>query len=191
MTFVKLPTVCQDYGLGYQSVNQLADNMDAVRELYAAKHGSIIPFVPVGIAGHGGPAGALNGAQAWEIYGRHNDLKIPRAVARVDVFIGLGGGSFVSGVFPTLQVASSLIQGYVRSGVGEYVIRISGNIPVAFGPVACQQSSSGPTRFARTRFALQGDTAAYTGIYISLFDLSAGDFIAADYGFSLPIYATG
>ena len=49
-TYAKLPLMAQDYPLGYQTVNQAADNIEAVRAAFAAEHllgfGGGIPTLP-------------------------------------------------------------------------------------------------------------------------------------------------
>lgn len=64
-----------DVPIGYQSINQLRDNFDWVRDLLAAEHANGPPPLP---------SGGKSVVEPHKVLGVHNDQRIQRAVAFID-----------------------------------------------------------------------------------------------------------
>lgn len=123
MSYAKVPKLAADCGIGFQSLNQVAENIDSVRELYLEQHSSgeeptappsVKPTIPKGTF-----------PTLWRpspyTFGRHNHPSIARGFAKVDYLTGQIGS-----VSPRLAWAtSSVIASVTRIDVGVHFIAIA------------------------------------------------------------------
>lgn len=199
MAYSKLQKVIQDFALGYQTVNQASDNIDAVRTDYFVKHGSqTIPSLgdptKPSINFGSGPNGGLTsqpqaGSQPWLKYGRHNDPLNPRGVVYINVFLITLGSTSTSLPSLNLTVSSDWIGVPTRLSQGQYFFPLFGMGQYGFGhPQPYAASSATAARIAQARYFAPGDPTYATGLYVSLYELDAGAWTPTDYSFSIPIW---
>lgn len=162
-TYSKLGKVCQDFALGYPDLNQAIANTDAMRDAYAAKHGTKEPA----------PSNTY-GTNPWQVAGHHNDPLVTRTIARVHTV-------FVSGVLaPQIDVLGPAISGITRIGTGQWQVDID-QLSNWWLFVNIEASSNTPCRKA----------VVYTSggsAFISLYDLSAGTFALTDLDFDVQVW---
>lgn len=109
MAYSKLPKAIQDYGLGYQTINQAIDNIEAIRDVYGVEHNitDALTF-----------AGAASSIPEW---GQHNHSAIAKSVAIVNVY----SYSVVSGVTQyafNVSLSGRVIRNVTRFQAGIYVV---------------------------------------------------------------------
>lgn len=165
MSYVKLPYANENYVLGYQTINQSRDNLDAIHDGLLAEH-----------------------SEANRRVGQHDTQKIPRDIVQVY------GLTSLSPFIPTqLNVSGARYVsagGAVRAGIGQYFIPILG-LSEFWGQPAPRvtSSSSIPLIVARsyypTALAAQG---LGMGITITCYEMSSGALVATDFDFTLAVY---
>jgi hypothetical protein len=163
MAYAKMPLVVQDYPVGYQSVNQAQDNLEAIRAAIVAEHTN------ADLIGNVGGGGA------------HTGQVIPRAV--VELFFQRAG--FGGVMLPAIRSSSPRITAVQRLATGVFSFSYSGSD----GFYALAEPSDNGTN---PNFIACESVPASTGVpaYITCkcFSLSAGDFVATDYPFFLAVY---
>lgn len=164
MSYVKLPQVCEDYGLGYQDVNQAADNCEALLALYDAKHGALEP-----------PTGGTD-PSPWTRVGKHDDFYVARTCLRVSM---TQAGSVVT---LTVEATGRGVLGVSRIGTGQYVIDLVGGVGLWRGFV--QVEDFGVTTH-HTTYQYQNQ------LYLTVWELSGTAFVAADFDFQVWVWGTG
>ncbi len=183
MAFSKLYTVVQDSPLGYQTVNQMADNQADLRTQLLVQHGYSDPnaFTGIGKVIGGTPAAPPD----FHLLGRHDMTEVPRGVAQTLVFSQFAGfGVFSSGLSwtgPGIASVQWLSTGvYFLPIVGLSTFRAKVTPLVAVGVTAIEP-------VVRQMFAstLNGPL---TGLRVALFKLSAGDFVPDDQPFTISLY---
>ncbi len=185
MAFVKLYRVVEDSPLGYQTVNQMADNQADLRTQLLVQHGYSDPN---GFTGIGKVIGGTVAAPPdFHLLGRHDLTEVPRGVAQTLVFSQFAGfGTFSTGLAWTGPGISSVQ--WVSTGV--YFLPVVGLATfwakvtplVAVGVTALEPQVR--QMFTST---LGGPI---TGLQVSLFKLDAGDFIPDDQAFTIALYGT-
>lgn len=188
MAYSTVPRIIQDEGFGYQSVNQVRDNLVAIHAAWIAEHGGDTPpgFFG-GTATQTGPTGA---PLTFGTLGNHNHISVPRGVINVvseTVTYGSNAGQTVQ--FVGSQLNSGLIIGTpARLALGVYFMRFSFLDPNSW--VEAQAHATTTARrhvMARVFNTLSG--AAVSGILVHCRELSGGDWVFADYNFSLFIFS--
>ncbi len=174
MAYVKLQKAIQNTALGFQTVNVAIANNDAERTLYAVEHD--IPYFNTNPAGFSVITGKKPGA--------HSAPGIPRSVGVVTVTstqYGTGSPTIAA----TLGLKSGSTQYVARLSTGVYVIATEAQ-GAAFCTVHPVDTSTG-VKLATARPVVAG--MPVHGWVVSLYTLSAGDFIAADFSFHFSVYA--
>lgn len=184
MAFVKLYKVIQDGPLGYQFVNQLADNSAEMRTQMLVQHGSEDPDFRT----------KQQGALGFDYHelGRHDRYEIPRSVATSALFYDASSATVPA--YASLNLAGPGCPTIWRWGVGLYMIPVVGlskfwaSNPIVFNgsTLSFAQSRSFTAANRYVSGALSFGSAS--GLWISTYALSAGDFIAADMTFSFALY---
>lgn len=171
MAYVKLPLSVTDYSSGYQSVNQLRDNFDALQVAWDSEHAvtlvdpaELVLFSPT------------------EIFGQHNTPKVPRAVFKMTT---LTTGFNITTPVPSANI-KPVVTGVSRLGVGAYFVGITG-LQEFYAVVTAEQSSNTPQRVTKET-SYFGGNGTPVGISIELYENSAGGFALTDYDFSVHIY---
>lgn len=183
MAFKKLYRVVQDSPLGYQTVNQMADNHADLRTQLLVQHGYSDPD---GFAGIGKVIGGTPPAPPdFHLLGRHDLTEIPRGVAQTLVFSQFAGfGTFSSGLawtgpgISSVQWISTGIYFLPVVGLSEFWAKVTPLTAVGVTPLEPQVRQM----FAST---LSGPL---TGLRVVLFKLSAGDFVPDDQAFTIDLY---
>lgn len=176
MAYVKLPLLRQDSSFGFRKLNQLSDNLEAQKSIYAREHSLNDQFVS------GGPV-----LPYWDKFGHHNTLLIARSVVRIDISVGAlnideaepvwGGGHF---------------------GVPEVVTDGSGDkhvfIPVAglttfYARAIPEQTSATPIRFCRCS-SYYPPNPAYRGVFVTSLEHDGTSFMPTLMDFGLSLYGT-
>lgn len=163
MSYVKLPQVCEDYGLGYQDVNQAADNCEALFALYDANHGTEEP--PPGYD-----------PNPWHHAGKHDHITIARTCLRVSM---TQVGSVVT---VAVEASGRGVLGVTRIGAGQYVIDLAAAVGEWRGFV--QVEEFGVTTHHTTYQYLQQ-------LYITVWELTGTAFVAADFNFQVWVWGNG
>lgn len=178
MAYSKVWKSCQDYAVGIRNVNQLADNTAQIRTDLFVRHSDDFD----------------SGDLPWQEWqGQHEDLKIPRAALAIEVTTyRVHGATSGANVRPGVATPYALYGAPVRAAAGEYLLPIhpsaSGAIHFAIATPAATASSQ--VRRCVARWPSQAAGASSDAIYVVCYELSAGDFVQADYGFSLVVHAT-
>lgn len=142
-TYRKLWQVIADHGLGFQQVNRMADNLEAIRNAYALEHG----------------LEARNRGVGLDSFGRHNLVQVPRSMVRITItdtnspapsVVASFVGPFVSNV-SFRQVTDPLSSEIVSQAL----VDVSGLSK--FWGKACSNSSVGVVAyFPRCRAVIEG-----------------------------------
>lgn len=180
MAFVKLYTVVQDSPVGYASVNQLAANAAEMRTQMFIEHGSRDPASF--LSKSGGPI-AFN----YDELGHHNLTEIPRGVAKTLVFSQFAGfGTFSSGLAWTGPGIPNCY--WVSTGV--YFLPVVG-LATFWGKATALTDSTDTVLEPQCRSLMPSITTGLgAGLQVSLLKLDSGDFIPADFPFTLALYGT-
>lgn len=178
MAFSKLYSVVPDGAIGYQTLNQAADNNAELRTQTFVEHGTREPGTPGGLTRN--PS-----APDYARLGRHNLLEIPRTVSQMQLYL-----------LPSLTIQTSL----VWTGVGiNSVWRWSTGVYLAH--------VVGLSTFWATAVALAGSSVTYlppivrpfyasatngnnAGLWISTYSLDTGDFVPIDSAITLALYGS-
>lgn len=180
MAYAKLPKAIQDYGLGYQTVNQAKDNEAAYRTILDAKH-------------------HLNGLGSTLIGtgdGHHDDLRIPRAVALVEVStVQVMGQTNAFAGYTILSNDGGILQpgGLQRLSQGAYFAKVGNVDDEDVWAEITPESTGSETRLANSRFVSAASGAlVFTGFLIQLLEGGAAGaaFALADYSFTLHVFST-
>lgn len=185
MAFKKLYKVIQDGCLGFQTVNQHADNCADLRTQLLVQHGSNDHAMYGTIAGFNSPGGALPPAAVdYRRLGKHNLPEIPRTVLQTTLY--LANTSTVP------QIGSEVIWGGPgipmcwRIGVGQYLLPVIG-LGLFWGKATALvgASISGIEPQVRVLYSSQGGNNALS---VTTYQLDTGDFVPADQSFTLALY---
>ena len=169
MSFVKLPKVIQDYGLGKETINKANDNNAQLRDAYAEKHGTKDP----------------NAGNPWHQVGQHDDDLVARTVLRVrQVTYVIDPVPFVFAAGPGMPP----VGGFLIGGGGHFTINVA--LDSLRAMVIAEQDDSTPTRIVRWNYTTPSATAPVRGLEIWLYELSGGAFALADYDFQLQLWGT-
>lgn len=176
MAYSKQPKTIQDFGLGYQSVNQAADNEQALRDAYATEH-----FESDVITGFG--------LSAIPTMGHHDHVLIPRAIGVVKAAT-IGGASVITW-FDLLSTDGGHVQQLIRLTAGVYLIPLAGVDASDTYVEVTPAGSSGVVRAVNSRFASQVQGAPFTGVQVLLYerDSSSGAMELADFEFTLALFS--
>lgn len=161
MSYVKLFTVCSDFALGFQTLNQGLDNNRAIYDQFDVGHS-------VGRVAWGSPDAILG-------KGRHDDPLVARTV--VDVEIDSNGDPFGLLTGPLMVGVTHLAAGTWRVQIG------TGRIFYAFATI--KGATAGVARQASAHVAI----GASPYVDVSTWNCSAGE--KTDYSWSLVVYAEG
>lgn len=161
MSYVKLPLVCEDHAVGYQSVNQLADNAAALRDAYGLAHGLLEP--PPGLD-----------SNPWSRAGRHNTIEVARTVARV---------RYSTAGVVTIDVQGSGIRSLAKSGTGQWQVELVSGI----GDWRAALTPEGTSTTVRGHTVYDSGTA----LLVTTWELGGGTFAPTDFDFSLVVWGAG
>ncbi len=167
MAYVKLYKFIGDSRLGYQTVNQLAANVDEMRTAMYVQHGGEEPAAQ----------------DAFDRLGHHNITEIPRGVANLITYST--GLLAIDAKFTWTQPAMPSVW---RVGIGEYVVRVVG-LSEFWGKVSCFGSSGTTYLEPQCRSFYPVATNGFNaGLHIWTYVLSGGDFVANDVPFSIALH---
>lgn len=177
MSFVKLYKVLQDGRIGYQTLNQAADNHAETRTQMYVEHGSNEGLL--GPKSFGAPS-----TTDFHAIGRHDLDEIPRAVGSVAMGLQPNGT-----LFPILQWRGQPIGTLTRVSTGLYWITITG-LSSFWATVICS-ATAGDTYIVQQRpESPSAANGGQSGLWVSIFRLSAGDFVPVDAGFTMAVYGS-
>ncbi len=182
MSFKKLYKVVPDEGLGFQTLNQAADNNAEMRIQMFVEHGDREPGVFRSVAA---PMGLTRPPVLpdYARIGRHDLVEIPRTVSNLSLYLT-----------PSLSVGTQLgwsgvgVDSIWRIGVGEYlahVVGLSSFWAIPCGLVGASVTSLTPQIRPFYPSASNNNNA---GLWISTYALSGGAFVAADSVFTFALY---
>ena len=128
---------------------------------------------------HGADAPATISTPAWLLRGHHEEPEIARLVVIVE-------NGLLAGTTPTVTATlmNTALRGVSRMSTGEYFLAVPALAAWSYGQVAPIATNATPTRIARAVFV----TSPSTGLVVSTFELTGGDFVRADYSFAIPIW---
>lgn len=189
MAYTKVLRVCQDFAFGYRNHNLIRANIDQIRtDLDVAHVISATSNAPQQNSGKLSPGSGQSTAPWQTPSGVHDDILNPRGVLFCDGgSVSAGNTSTIYTVGPQLMsVGLALVK---RHATGLYEIQSSFFSNQFHAVVQSHTSSISDTRFGTARF--QPNTTGYAPsfFYVALMQESSGDFVLADYPFSLTFYA--
>lgn len=173
MAYSKFPKVRRDAPFGIRGINQLNDNVKAVRDLYAAEHN--IPVsgrVQVSVLGDGSIKP-----------GQHDTPLIPRTVGVLTV----SSTTLFNGTvqyFVTLPVRGRLLISAGRMFQGAYLLRT----PTGTN-LWCEAYPVGSSSEPRRTIVRPSNVPNMPGFIVQLLRLSAGAWVTGDYSFHFAINA--
>lgn len=166
MAYSRLVEVVTDYALGYQSINQCRDNLDAI--LLAAD----VEHFARDVA-----AGAEEPGRWW---GRHNTPKVPRAVGKVTVYLTPGNR------YTAVLGGASASVGPIRwEATGVFFAEVYGL--TEFYAVCQPHVSVAVNRFIVSR-PWYPVPPQKSGIYFACYELISGVWTLTDYDFCMTLY---
>lgn len=176
-SYVKLPKGTTDYAVGYQSVNQLRDNLQSLYDAYVAEH-SVNEPMPSRLGGLAPPPPA-------SFLGHHDTPKIPRAVIRSKIF-----SSAYSITLPGDTFAQPVVGSLSRVQTGVFFVSIRGLLEF-YAEAEAYQSASTSERLVLPRTNV-GGAGTPSGIFIECYekDSAGAGFIPMDFDFSAVIYGS-
>jgi len=180
MSFVRLYKVVQDSPVGYQTVNQLADNAEDLQTNMGVEHGE------TEYPGAGSKAGGGLAIPRWDALGHHNLIEIARTVSRSYLF--LNNASQVPAIGSALGWTGPGIPWLLKIDVGVYFLPVLGLS--SFWAVPMHFSGSGVTYLPPQVRPFTASTAngPVNGLWVSTYELAGGNFTSQDRDFSLALY---
>ena len=179
MAYSKLPLTIQDFAAGYQTINQLSDNTEAVRDLYDLEH-----YVPA----DGDQQSTLKDARNGPILlpGQHDTPKVPRSVGQIIVSTATSpiGTLYLRSLALTGRVVVAQNTGAVPGMFGVYFIA---TVPLTMG--WCEAHPFGTSTAPRKAEVRASTLSGQPGFIITLMELSAGGWIPAECSFSFTVGA--
>jgi len=171
VSYSKLQKVITDFGLGFQTVNQLALNIQATATELLVAHGQRVPSL----------SQILSNAFSFQNLGLHNGGGVPRC-------------TMVAGVYPKPQgtVASivwqsnPIITGITRISTGIYFVGVAG-LPSFLAHAVAAGASTSDVNLPPECQCNTDPAAGAIGVSVSTYALVAGAFTLTDMGFSLTI----
>jgi hypothetical protein len=170
VSYSKLFKVCQDFALGFQTVNQALDNNAALYSQFDAKHS-------VGVAGIN-TGGFSN---PFRVLGRHDDPLVARTTARflVDTTTPTPTArAVVSG--PMLNLSSP-----IYLGAGKW--RLYVYTPQLFGVIAQSEATTSIDR--KTTCLVEFNPSTGPSVSVGTWGISAGSWVGQNFDFSLTLWA--
>lgn len=177
-TFERLYKVITDSPVGYQTINQFAENQQELKDRLAAEHGTA-GFEKLPLLQRGGPPVGFD----YKGLGRHNAQEIARTVGAVQLTL-----SPTATIGVQLAWAGPGIPLVWKIGTGDYLLPVVGvtnfwaHVP-PFGSATIVYLPPQVRPFFPS--AANGNN---TGIRVRCFKLDAGDFVPADSAFFLTLY---
>ncbi len=175
MAWSKLYKVIVDGPIGYQTMNQLADNAADIRTQMLAEHGDV-EYLP-GIAKKGAPT------VDYHRLGRHDLIEIPRTVAITAL-------TFIS----TTQLGVELkwngvgIPSVTKLAEGEYELPVLG-LSTFWAKVTTQGGSTVTYLEPQVRpFYPSAANGSGAGLRVYTFGLVGGAFVPTDMPFAVALY---
>jgi hypothetical protein len=179
-SYVKQQKVITDFALGFQGVNQLGLNLKSVKDALSVAHGTKIGGNQVG--GNFGLGGGVGNTSPndYSNQGHHNGPGVARSVAALQVQTPLVGAQTVS----VSWIGHPVIQSISKVATGEYFVAIQG-LGSFWGHAVALQTAVASVRIPP---ACWSSFSGYVGIFVQLYDLSGGAFVATDLPFCLTVY---
>ncbi len=165
MTYAKLFFVNSDFILGYQTINQGIDNLDAVYDGMSIYHET---------------------SETSDGLGRHKTDKIPRDVLLIQGTV-LATSSF--GSSPGSLGAASATRPITRISTGVYFVPVYG-LSSWWGRAVAHVSSSTPIPLINCLSVYPSSQYQQPGITVTCYELGTGSLVATDFDFSLVISGT-
>lgn len=171
-TYVKLPKVLSDYGLGLQTVNQAIDNLESQRAAFAVYHGQteaqdFRDYVAFPVA--------------WDLLGVHDELQIPRAIVQVTNEV-----LTPSLTRPECAGLGGIVTEFQHLGTGLYFFAVAAL--GAFYGEAVPIGTTSSLYLPQPRSHYSTTAGQPSGIYVSCYDMGSGSMTLADLEFSLTVY---
>jgi hypothetical protein len=175
MSYVKLHYTVTDFAAGFQSVNQLRDNFQALYDAWILEHSSREVF--------GSDGRRTNAPNLALSFGRHNTPKVPRAVVKTSLFT-----TGASVVFPGAIEVQPVVSGVARISTGLFFLGIT-DLQEFYAE--CEPTTE-PGKAARMVIPRSyiGGRGAPVGVSVECYEDVAGAFELTDFDFSAVIYGT-
>jgi hypothetical protein len=174
VAYSKLYKVIQDHALGYQSVNQYADNEQAIHDDLLVEHGS-------GISNSYGPG------EWWDQFGRHDSDYIPRfcaTVIRLQYKFEASDDGF--GAAFQLVSGNKAIASVIRDSAGRYFFTTNPIWELSWVDAApINHSTNARMALSRLTSPTDGEPA---GFGITLLEQSGGTWAPTDFEFSVSLW---
>lgn len=174
MAYSKLQQVIADFGLGFQTVNQLAANIKATGDSLAFDHGNALPARPA----------SGQGQYNFNLLGLHNGGGVPRAVVKTSLVTTTVGTQ--SNVFDW-RSNNSAVTSVTRFSKGQYFVTVAG-VPAFYAQGTIQQTALAQVYLPPSCWCFQNALQGPVGVWVELLSLSAGAFVLTDLPFFLAIY---
>lgn len=169
MSYVKLPTTCQDHAIGIQTVQQAEENNARIKEHLAVRH-----------ALGNGQFNTSSFINPLSAVGRHNDTLIARSV--LQCFID--NTSAVPTLLTRLSGPAFGVLNYIRRAAGQWQLFLQA--PFEFGAVATMSASSTVDYAVRTYRIT--DPNYGPSLIVSTWAIDAGSWALTDLPFDLALW---
>lgn len=182
MAYVKLPKLVQDSPIGFQTVNQLADNMAAMKTLMEAEHGTFEPsiFPPLNPNRTGRADLFATVAFDFNQLGLHNLAEVPRSVVSASVYVpGASDDATLR-----LSLTGPAIGFINRWSTGVYTFAINGL--TNYWAIATPSGSGANARLALCRPNYAGQNS-FNSLVVNTYVLNVTT-VLTDYNFWLAVY---
>lgn len=199
MAYSKGYKVIQDHALGYQSVDRERENADSIVDAYALEHEATtatVKLVQKTVATALGPmlTSSLASAKSEAALGSHKSFRIPKAIVEVQYITSTSGGVTSGAPYIQMMSRAGWISAVQRVAQGWYFCRL-GHIPTdneAFAEVVpfADDNAGTDVRIAQPRLLTAASVLFAPGLHVYLWELDAGVWSPADYGFSVAFYAS-
>lgn len=175
MSYVKNYLVVVDGPIGYQTINQIADNAAEMRTQMLVEHGDVEYL----------PGVARKGAPAFDVHqlGRHDLEEIARSVGYALLY-----AQSVTTVGMGMQWTGPGIPSIWKVGTGDYLMPVVGlsSFWATAAPVGGSTVTYLPPQVRP--FYASAANGNNSGLRINTYKLDAGDFVAADMSFTIALY---
>lgn len=187
MAYSKLPKVIQDFGLGFQSVNQAQENAETLHDALASKHEDRENTFEINVVSFGGRL--ISGSRAP--FGRHEDPLIPRGIAVLKLQTYSHTPSYSVVTLAGDPVSSTgVFSGVKRLTEGLLFVPLAAAPPYTYCEAHPHAGAGTVPRLATALFILAGTNGApQTGVLVSLRALDTGIWSPADYDVMLTVFS--
>lgn len=176
-SYVKLHYTVTDFAAGFQSVNQLRDNYQAIYDAWIAEHSAREVF--------GADGRRVNAPNLALSFGRHNTPKVPRAVVKTSIYT-----TGASVILPGAIEVQPVVTGVGRLSTGLFFIGVT-DLREFYAVAEPVTEPGKAARMVIPRTSVGGNGAP-VGITIECYERAGvgNAFSLLDFDFSAVIYGT-